>query len=66
MIWGHRGDWFGVDFAIGNDPVMKYDKIKVIVGKDVSLEATVIQAIANRHDVKVTDIHVGHIVRMDS
>ena len=62
-VWGHRGDWYGVDYTVGNDPVMKYAKVKI---KGDTIESEVIQEVAKQLNMKVTDIQPHHIIRMDS
>jgi hypothetical protein len=61
-IWGHHGDWYGVDFTIGEDPVMQFEKVKV--KSQPSIEAVVLAEVAGRRDVSVESIKVSHIIRM--
>lgn len=64
IITGDRGDWYTVDYTIGDDPVMRSARYKF---KDVNngmLEGRILPLLAQRHGCDIGQIRLyGHINR---
>lgn len=49
MIWNRRGDWYGVEYTVGDDPVMHYDKFQLKDVAEGQIEGQIIALLAKKH-----------------
>lgn len=64
--WGTNGDWYYIDYTIGSDPEVKMDKFKLKFEEHESIEAKVLELVAARNDVEITEVRDCHIIRAQS
>lgn len=62
MIWGKVGDWYGVDYTIGSDPVVKYHEFHTLKHHDVAQQ--IADEIGRKSKVDPDSVKVIHAVRM--
>ena len=63
-IPGDRGDFYTVDYVIGDDPTMQYDKFKL--GKVESIEGSLNQLLATKHGCELGQVLIQMITRCQS
>lgn len=63
IILGSRGDWYWVDYTVGDDPTMLSAKFNLKL-TDGNIEGQIIPKLAKKHDCPIGDVKLyGHINR---
>lgn len=63
-IWHRRGDWYSVEYTVGDDPVMRYGKFQLKDVAEGQIEGRIIALLAQKHNCPHGQIKpYGAIVR---
>lgn len=66
-IWARRGDWYSMEYTLGDDPKMLYAKYKLTNVTSGLIEGRIIALLADKHKCEIGDIKpYGYIMPSDS
>lgn len=64
-IWGNRGDWYSIDYTIGDDINVKRELLFLRDKDKISIEASLMTMLARQHGVNNSAIRPIHIIRTE-